>query len=216
MPTLCEPSRAHERGFTLLELLIALTLFGLLMTVLLGGLRLGTRVWEASGERLEEQGEILTLQGFLRQRLEEAWPVEEAYRSDEAEPLFDGEADRLRLVSSMPASLGEGLFLIELSLLRTDRGGSDRDLLLRWRPWPATQTVEPGERVLLADVAGMAIAYFGSDGRERPGGWHDRWQYRDDLPELVRITFTFPDGDPRNFPPLLVSPMVDQWYDAGN
>ena len=45
--------RAAERGFTLLELLVAITLLGLLMAALFGGLRLGTRVWETADARLD-------------------------------------------------------------------------------------------------------------------------------------------------------------------
>ena len=35
--------RGHEHRFTLLEVLVAMTLLGLLMVVLFGGLRLGVR-----------------------------------------------------------------------------------------------------------------------------------------------------------------------------
>jgi prepilin-type N-terminal cleavage/methylation domain-containing protein len=44
----CGDRRATEHGFTLLELLVAITLLGLLMAALFGGLRLGARVWETA------------------------------------------------------------------------------------------------------------------------------------------------------------------------
>ena len=40
------PPHDGEAGFTLLELLISMTLLGLLMLVVLGGLRFGARAWE--------------------------------------------------------------------------------------------------------------------------------------------------------------------------
>jgi prepilin-type N-terminal cleavage/methylation domain-containing protein len=41
-------SLAADAGLTLLELLVAITLLGLLMAALFGGLRLGARAWELS------------------------------------------------------------------------------------------------------------------------------------------------------------------------
>ena len=60
------------QGFTLLELLVAITLLGLLMAALLGGLRLGARVWETGEDRLDASARIQVVQDFLRQRLAEA------------------------------------------------------------------------------------------------------------------------------------------------
>ena len=53
-----------ERGFTLLELLIAMTLLGLLMLGLFGGLRLGARVWEAGDARAAYEAEAGDVPGF--------------------------------------------------------------------------------------------------------------------------------------------------------
>lgn len=203
-----------ERGFTLMELLVALTLLAILMTALFGGLRFGTRVWEASGDRLEHGGQTQAVRSFLRQRLEDALPVSAAAATlDRTEVLFRGDRTGIRLASSMPESLGTGVFLLELAI--RGRNGDDRmlDLVLRWRPVDAVNADDPGERVVLEGVAGMAIGYFGA-ADQGAAGWHDRWHDQEVLPELVRIELDFPKGDPRRWLPLIVSPMVDEWYDT--
>ncbi|MEZ5931998.1 MAG: prepilin-type N-terminal cleavage/methylation domain-containing protein [Alphaproteobacteria bacterium] len=202
-----------EAGFTLMELLVALTLMAMLMTAMLGGLRLGARVWEASGDRLEANDRLAAVRGFLRQRLEDASPASETDGEATSRPLFQGEPSKLRLASSMPASLGQGLFLMELSLRSHEDGDGTKDLVLRWRSWPdIVDGVE--ERALLDDVAGLKLGYFSRAEGERVGRWRDSWPDQRLMPELVRIDLQFPANDPRRWQPLIVSPMIDEWYDT--
>lgn len=214
MPCLYQGERKGERGFTLMELLIALTLFAVLMTALVGGLGFGARVWEKSDDRLEARSQLDIVHGFLRQRLEEALPASEVDEAARRQPLFSGEPERLRLASFMPDSLGEGIFLLELSLRRRPGDEETSDLILRWRPWPEASAQDVGERVILDDVDGLDIAYFGADEGQATATWRDRWQERPLLPALIRIDLQFSAGDGRRWRPLVVSPMVDEWYDT--
>ena len=47
-----------QRGFTLLELLVALAVLGLLMAGLVQGLRLGVSVWTTQTKRLAASGHL--------------------------------------------------------------------------------------------------------------------------------------------------------------
>jgi len=214
MPNDTETNSKGDSGFTLMEVLVALTLLALLMTVMLGGLRLGTRVWETTNARIDRGDEVVVLRNFLRQRLEEALPVSAAGSNRSNQPLFLGEPERLRLTSSMPASLGEGLFQLELALSPkpdNDRAGR---LILDWQPWPDATLSDVGERMILDDVAGIAFAYYTNGSRREEGRWLRTWQDRDLLPDLIRVDLLFPPDDPRIWQPLIVSPMVDDWYDT--
>ena len=78
------PRHPVDQGFTLLELLVAITLLGLLMAALFGGLRLGARVWETGETRLDASARVQIVQDFLRQRLAEALPLEAVVRAEDA------------------------------------------------------------------------------------------------------------------------------------
>jgi general secretion pathway protein J len=204
-------ARAGERGFTLIELLVALTLLGLLMVALFGGLQLGARAWETTGERLEDTARLQLVQDFLRLRISEAYPLETA---DEAGPpglAFTGEPDRLAFVTVLPRHLAAGLQV--LTFRRVEQDGRAH-LLLTWRPLSPDDQDEAEaparERILLHDVTGLELAYFGAASAREPPAWHGFWQGAAlRLPELIRLRVTFPEGDRRRWPDLVVRPMLD-------
>jgi len=193
-------------GFTLVEILVAITLLGLLMAALFGGVQLGVRAWESSEERLDESSRLTTVHGFLRERLAQAYLLEElAPRADG----FAGEPDRLSFVTLMPEHLGGGFQRMVLAVTAAAEGS---DLAVTW--WPAElddAALDPDDlrsRALLADVAELRLAYFGSVGRDQPAAWHEVWA-QPVLPQLVRVQLRFPDQDVRSWPDLIVRPMID-------
>ena len=59
----------RQAGFTLVELLVAMTLLAFLSVSLFGGLRFGARSWEAVVDSSAERDDIASTQTFLRDRL---------------------------------------------------------------------------------------------------------------------------------------------------
>jgi len=69
------PSRGRfDSGFTLVELLVSLTLLGMLSLVLLGGLHFGRSVWEASETKTAAVDRIRAFQTVFKSELERAYP----------------------------------------------------------------------------------------------------------------------------------------------
>ena len=210
--------RRGQHGFTLLELLVAITLLGLLMAALLGGLRLGARVWETGEARLDASARVQVVQEFLRQRLAAALPLEVVMLAEDGRPgfAFRGMPDEVRFAGALPDHLGAGVYLLQLTLAAGGDGGERRDLVLRWQPLdPAGERPdppEPEERVLLAGVEGLELAYFGAlDPRAAPAWWPE-WTEQDVFPGLLRVELRFPPGDLRRWPELVVHPMVDRAF----
>ena len=215
--------RAAEHGFTLLELLIAITLLGLLMAALFAGLRLGARVWETADARLDASARLQIVQDFIRQRLGETLPLEavppELAEVGVSEPLFLGRAEAVRFASPLPENLGAGIYLMELALADSGHADGSGNLLLRWRPLePDQQTaerVEPEERVLIENIEALELSYFGTVDPEQPPDWWQAWEGQPELPRLIRLRVRFADGDERRWPELIVRPMVDRAAPSG-
>jgi general secretion pathway protein J len=205
----------RERGFTLLELLVAITLLGMLMAALFGALRLGTRVWETGEARLDASARVQVVQDFLRQQLGQTVPLAEISddRRASGAMLFEGASEDLRFVSLLPEYLGAGANLMELGLSAPHGAGQASDLVVRVRrldllDGTASET-ETEERVLIEGVESLELAYFGSERPDATPKWWQEWQGQRSLPRLVRMRVGFPEGDGRRWPELIVGLMVD-------
>lgn len=216
--------QAEEQGFTLLELLVAVTLLGMLMAALFGGLRLGARVWETADERLDASMRTQVVQDFVRQRLTEMLPLEtippELAEEAVYEPAFVGTVEAVRFATPLPENLGSGIYLMELALAEGGNVDGTGNLVLRWRPLepdsPGALEIVPEERVLIENIEGFELSYFGAVDTAQPPGWWQAWEGYAELPRLIRLRLGFPENDPRAWPELIVRPMIDRAFAFGS
>jgi len=193
------------QGFTLVELLVGLTLMALVSIILFGGMRFGMRAWETGGERVERATRIELVQTLLRRQLGQAsLPSNIAGKPPVA---FSGQRDRATFVAPS-AKHGEASDAFMFVLQRSD-AGQHSHLDLAWTPLqpPASaETVRGPETAarLMEDVATVDLAYYGAPDPKRPAQWWDEWDGANGLPALVRLRLTFPEGDSRRWPDLIV------------
>jgi general secretion pathway protein J len=200
------PGRRTNGGFTLVELLVAMTLLGLIFVALFGGLRFGARTWEAGNERSEAVAEVEIMQSLLRRQLAQAIMLS---GGKGGEAVFEGEEDRLGFAAPGPSQTGvSGLHLFELF---TEPSDGHQRLVLRWQlRRPDLKYPLDGEtskrRVLFENIEGLRLAYFGDPEKKKDVQWNDGWSGLDALPKLVSVHVVLPSGDGRYWPDLIVSP----------
>jgi len=212
------PPRHREDGFTLMELLIALVLLGLISTLGFGGLRLGMG---ALAKTPPAPSEVPVLQRMLRSWLTQAAPVLLGDGGPDSVVAFLGEPDRIVWTGPLPERFSApGLNRVALAL---DEDGGRSDLTMTWRPHRPDQPVdEPvGEplagtsRPILTGVAQLRFRYFGAPHDGAPPEWSDRWEGRRDLPRMVEMTVELPATDRRAWPPLTVALRIDDTMSRG-
>jgi len=198
--------QVRTRGMTLVEMLIALAILGMMAALALGGLRLGVRTWETVGQRVETESRTQIVRAFLRRTLSQATPVLEPSERGQPRLRFAGDEESLSLVAPLADYLGLG-GLQRLDLAIEDMGADDgRRLVLTRTPYEPTggdaEEDEPERHVLLEGAARIRFDYLrdsGDGGRDWTGSWADEPK----LPLAVRLTVETPGHRPP-WPDLIV------------
>jgi len=197
-----------SEGFSLLEMLVALTLFGLVTVMLFGGLQLGTRVMESGGKRSDQASRLSVASEFLRGQLAQAQPVErvEGERVNGKKPLeFDGTSDGIAFVG--PTSAYQPVGGLQSLNIYTDRQSGKAQLIADWRPYRTgiqEPSDDPGRRsVLFDDISAVELAYFGTTVSTEKPRWRHEWRDQPALPNLIHMRVSFRDG--RTAPDLFVA-----------
>lgn len=109
----------NQRGFTLLELLIAITLLAAITAILTTGFQLSLRSYEAGRERMEGHYDLTEGMGLIAGQLKSARAVYFVNGKNEKVLAFKGEADKLLFVSNAPRlkalTDADGFYLQRLS-----------------------------------------------------------------------------------------------------
>jgi general secretion pathway protein J len=200
------PSRTA--GFTLIEMLIALALIGLLTAALFGGLRFAARASDRATAAADHAADLATAYGFLQAQLGNAQPYPATADPKDQQILFDGEPDQIEAITTSPSRLAMGGFF-HLHLAAATTSGGLR-LLAEWREPPRHDETSPdtplGPSVLLEHLKTISFAFFGTTDPGSPSEWHDRWQGTTALPKMIRLRVQFADG--WRAPDLIVTPQL--------
>ena len=202
-------SIARARGFTLLELTIALVLLALLSAVLFGSLKLAGRSTDSGEAKADAVSSMRLAEDFLRSNLAQEHPLR-MRKIVQFPLLFTGKSDELRYASELPARVaGGGIWFYRLVV----RGDEAKSPLVLERMIPDLSAAsmpefDGADRSVLADgIAKLAIGYYGrgaGDADAVAPTWRDQWDDTQRLPLLIRIDVTPKRGRP--WPTLYVAP----------
>lgn len=200
----------YAMGFTLIEVLIAMTLLSIMVVLLFGSLRICAQSWEQGENKITEVNEVAVVYNFFQRHLSSANPVwndfsskdDAASQSDTGAATenkerifsFQGKKQSLQFVSVFPASAGRsGMQLFSIQPQQQDGEQVINVTLTPFFPVTEGEEWRKEEVVLLKHVSDFTLAYFGADdtGESR---WQDEWLEKEAQPRLVKISIGTENG----------------------
>ncbi len=192
------------RGYSLLELVIALALLGFIAVAISGGVRFGARAWELSDAKVEAVERVQGAQNLLRTLLQRAMPRELDPTFAVDLDLFRGTAGSLSFTAAAPSAFGaEGLTRFDL---RVEGEPGAQQLLLSWQG--ANKALPARTQALITGASSIGISYAAREGSALR--WTDRWMDQSGAPRLVTIRAAFPAKSAQHWPPLVVRTRITQ------
>ncbi|MDN3278949.1 prepilin-type N-terminal cleavage/methylation domain-containing protein [Frankia sp. RB7] len=192
------PSRASERGLTLIELLVSLAILVILTSFIVGGLSTAIRAFDADRRNSIEMSTDAAGES-LRGLIASAVPI--ANTQQVGGILFQGQREELRfVVLSEGRTLRGGLQDVRIRRrndeLIIEVFGSLREADAHKSPISST--------TIVSGLRDIRFRYFGIAGAKGEAAWRDNWSGAGRLPALVEIGFDFKETG-RNSPATVVA-----------
>lgn len=212
--TLNKSAPRHVSGFTLVELLLAITLMSILLGLTYTGLRAATRSSQRGEILLAAGSELRASHQFIRRQLNQMLPLS-FVELDETQPVrvvFRGDAAYIQYVAPMPGYLGSGG--PQVQLIEVVSGDND-ELIVQFshallQGYSEDRLHDRDPVVLLEGVKSAGFEFLGRDEDGELTGWTASWDMEETLPVAVRLDLEFSEGLNLRWPDLAAGVRVDE------
>lgn len=216
-----------QKGFTLLELILSISILSLVLVTIYGTLSMGARTWEKGERDIEKIQRERVVMNLLAREIKSIFPYKVTPSELDTHKefyAFEGKKDSISFVSAVPlkgekgglswltfwVEDDEGLVVVERDALRTDifkeRESFDKDEM----------------EVLDQQVTAIRFDYYklksGKTEGEGEGEWEEKWDAEKEgtLPNAVRVELTFEeegrdeDSEGEVYTKELITPLMVQ------
>jgi prepilin-type N-terminal cleavage/methylation domain-containing protein len=194
-------SRRHvfsTTGFTLVEVVITLTILGFICLIIFGAFRLGLSAWDRGESVKDEYQRARIVSQLITQQVKSAVPFKIKPQQAEGDYLaFEGDAHSLKFVSSLPVrgKQPEGLVYAKYEF---KEGGSEGGRLILYeekalnKDFFAEEPKEERAASLLEGVSSVRFEYFREEdlSNNQQEEWVEEWKAKDEkrLPKALKMT----------------------------
>ena len=211
------PQTRPAAGFTLLELIIALTVLGLISAIVFSSLGVALNSYSASQERIQEKSRQRVLFDQIKRQIGSLFPLHptggfldeeslgtfmqplpESPLQQAGAPLFYGISYEMIFITVAPLLLHEnpGLAVVRYGLAQDGDGnyylGIMETRFLGLKSFVSMVETPVGEPLpLIENISSLDFQYLGYDATLDIYDWYDHWDARETLtvPLAVRINF---------------------------
>ncbi len=180
---------SRSDGFTLLELIIAITILSLVTLMIGSGFRLGLDAWKKGEKETIATQRMRVLSGLLSQQIKSLYPYEMEIE-DEMVVVFKGKSDSVMFVTTLTDSSYGGFKWVRYSY-------KDENLLYKEGLLPDKELIKKisvNEEVIDSNIGEVKFRYYSPD----EGEWKESWDFGEELPGAVSVKISY-------FQPFLIT-----------
>jgi general secretion pathway protein J len=203
-------------GFTLLELIISLSILAIVVVIIFGAMRIGVRAWEKGERDVEDQQRKRVVFDMLKHQISSACPTKKIVEENGESFIMRGNATSLEFLSyfpMLPANVGR-LVQVTYRVIEDEENGSKYLALSEKEadvPGEGEQNAGTGPDQhfypLFPDAQDIHFSYL-SEGEEGKLQWTDDWNPNNGnaFPVAIRLSVTETKGSP----PLVIIARLEQ------
>lgn len=209
----------ENKGFTLLELMLSITILAVMLTIVFGAFRIGARAWEKGEAAVEEHQHLRIVLGRITRQLAAA-TLPAAADPQEAPAYFKGDARELAFVSQVPLipRNERGLVYVRYDVRpgqdRTNQLVFDEHTILIADQGEDRTPVKEKAILLLTGLEAISFEYLGQGQRTESLAWRSSWDSLQDqgLPRAIKMVLT---KNPAEAPMTIITRIHQQSQDQG-
>lgn len=170
------------RGFTLLELLISITMIGLIALIVTGAVRLGSRSVDGGERRIESIERLKNSLGIIESQILSEIPL--SYEEDgNRRYYFQGDGTFVQFTSTYSIWGGKKGYVLTLLRVEVDSNGKRS---LKAKEKPLIGGIE-AETILFEGFDDIHFEYFYRNQSNEEGKWVSEWTEEGLIPERIKI-----------------------------
>ena len=177
-------------GFTLLELMISITLIAVIVLIAAGATRIAYRSVDSGERKIEFLERMRTSMNIIDSQIQSEVPL--TYVDNAVTKYyFRGEKGSMQLSSNYSVWGGQtGYVVVAYNVYSNDRGGQDLYVSENIIGMESKR-----ETKLLDSLNGIYFEYFYKDPTEEQGNWVEQWTDENNIPEKVRVHLVMGGSD---------------------
>ena len=205
-------SQKNQAGFTLLEIIVVMTMLSLIMVMIYGGIQTSRKISQKGLKRINATNEIRVVSELIRRQVSRILPM--AFKQeDEAFVIFEGDDRHIMYVSPMPGYLGNGGPHVQLIEIVNGKGGK----ILQFSHWLLNDSLEEDAFessdqepvVLLENIRDAEFSFVKLDEEGELGDWENQWEETETTPLMVKLEVDMGQGALVQWPEMQVALMLD-------
>jgi general secretion pathway protein J len=204
--------KKSQSGFTLLEIIVVLTMLSLIMVMVYEGIQISRKMSEKGIKRIDATNEIRVVQELLRRQISRILPM--AFKEEDGTfVIFEGDADHIMYVSPMPGYLGNGGPHVQLIEIVNEKGGK----ILQFSHWLLNDSLEEDSFedsdqepvVLLTNINNAEFSFVKLNEEGELGEWETDWEEMSNTPLMIRLDIDMEENALMPWPEMQVALMLD-------